>query len=102
VQLAEELQPDLILLDIGLPTLSGIDAARRIRKRVTKSRILFVSQNSSVEIIEAALDVGALGYLLKSDAAELPVAIDVVLKGKQFISSGLETAMGCANLASTV
>ena len=102
VRRAEILEPDLILLDIGLPTLSGIEVARRIRNLVPDATILFVSQNSSPEIVEAVLEIGALGYLLKSDAAELPVAINTVLKGKQFISSGLETAVSCGRLSLTL
>jgi len=93
VQQAEELQPELILLDIGLPRLNGIEAARRIRKVAPSSKMLFVSQNSSVEIVEAALQAGALGYLLKSDAAEFPIAVETVVEGKQFV---------CASLASHV
>src|SRR5579864_9199378 len=63
VQLAEELQPDLILLDVGLPTLNGIEAARRIRKVSPASRILFVSENRSADIAEEALSTGASGYV---------------------------------------
>jgi CheY-like chemotaxis protein len=59
VQKAEELQPDLILLDIGLPTLGGIEAARRIRKLSPESLILFVSQNTSVHVVQGALCRGS-------------------------------------------
>lgn len=90
VQKAAELQPDLILLDIGLPTLNGIEAARRIRKASPASRILFVSENRSPDILEEALRTGACGYVLKSDAAgELLPAIKTVLEGKQFLSTNL-------------
>ena len=61
VQKAEELQPDLILLDIGLPTLNGIEAARRIRKLSPQSKILFVSQESSADVVREALGTGAFG-----------------------------------------
>lgn len=84
---AEQLQPDLILLDIGLPTLNGIEAARRIRKLSPDSKILFFTQNCSREIAEGALQTGANGYLLKSDATDLLWAVDTVLKGEQFVSS---------------
>jgi DNA-binding NarL/FixJ family response regulator len=87
---AEKLQPDLILLDLGLPTLNGIQAARRIRQLSPNSKILFISQNSSLEIAQRALNVGAHGYLIKSDATELTSAISTVLGGVQFISSRLK------------
>lgn len=67
-QQAEQLQPDLILLDIGLPRLNGIEAARRIREVSPKSKIIFVSENRSSDIGEAALSTGAGGYVVKSDA----------------------------------
>ena len=90
VQKAEELQPDLVLLDIGLPTLNGIEAARRIRKVSPASRILFVSENRSADIAEEALSTGASGYLVKSDTgSELLPAVKAVLEGKRFISASL-------------
>src|SRR5215510_3642827 len=69
IQKAAELQPDLILLDIGLPKLSGIKAARKIRKLAKKSKILFWSYFSDTEIVKAALGTGGSGYVLKSEAA---------------------------------
>ena len=90
VQKAQELQPDLILLDIGLPTLNGIEAARRIREVSSDSKILFVSENRSVDVAEEALSTGAGGYVIKSDAAsELLPAIKAVLEGKRFVSAAL-------------
>jgi DNA-binding NarL/FixJ family response regulator len=90
VQQAQELQPDLILLDIGLPTLNGIEAARRIRKVSPSSKILFVTENRSTDIVEEALSTGASGYVVKSHAgSELLPAIEAVLHGKQFVSAGL-------------
>jgi DNA-binding NarL/FixJ family response regulator len=90
VQQAEELQPDLILLDIGLPTLNGLEAARRIREVSPNSKILFVSENRSTDIVEAALQTGAGGYVLKSDVgSELLPGIQSVLEGKRFISASL-------------
>ena len=90
VRKAEELQPELILLDIGLPSLNGIDAARRIRKVSPDSKILFVSQESSTEVVREALALGALGYVVKVHAGtELLPAVEAVLQGRQFVSSGL-------------
>lgn len=90
VQQAERLQPDLILLDIGLPRPNGIEAARRIRKVSPASKIIFVSENRSPDIAEEALSTGAGGYLLKSDAQrELLPAVEAVVRGKRFVSTSL-------------
>jgi DNA-binding NarL/FixJ family response regulator len=88
VQKAQELQPDLILLDIGLPGLNGIEVARKIRKLVPQSKILFVSQESSADVIKEALSLGAMGYVIKARAAsELLAAVDAVRTGGRFVSS---------------
>jgi len=88
IQKTEELQPDLILLDISLPTLNGIEVARRIREISPTSKILFLSENRSLDVAEEALRTGAGGYVAKSDAArELLPGIKTVLEGKRFISS---------------
>lgn len=90
VELAEELKPDLVLLDIGLPTLNGIESARRIGEVSPASKILFVSENRSPDIAEEALNTGASGYVVKSDAGgELIFAVKAVLEGKRFISASL-------------
>lgn len=90
VQKAQELQPDLILLDIGLPTINGIQAARRILQHSPKTKILFVSEQRSPDIVEEALRTGAGGYLVKSDAAsELLPAVKALLEGKRFVSARL-------------
>jgi DNA-binding NarL/FixJ family response regulator len=87
VQKAVELQPDLILLDIGLQGLSGIDAARQIRTLVPRSNIIFLTQESSAEVIQEALSLGAQGYVVKTKAAsELLNAVEAVLLGKTFVS----------------
>ena len=87
-QKAEELKPDLILLDIGLPKLNGIEAARQIRQRSPSSKIIFLSQNSDRDVVWAALGTGALGFVHKMDAGrKLLPAMDAVLRGEQFISS---------------
>jgi CheY-like chemotaxis protein len=90
VKKAQELQPDLILLDIGLPALNGIEAARRIREVSPRSKILFVSENRSRDVTEEALRAGAGGYVVKSDAAtDLLPAVQAVLQGKRFVSASL-------------
>ena len=88
VEKAQELQPDLILLDIGLPKLDGIKAASRIRECAPKARILFFTENSSPDIAEEAMRTGADGYVVKAGAAqELLPAITAILLGQRFVSS---------------
>jgi DNA-binding NarL/FixJ family response regulator len=90
VQKAEELKPDLILLDIGLPKLNGIQAARQIRKLAPSSKILFLSQESSADVVQEALGLGAMGYVVKAHAgSELLTAVEAVRQGRQFVSIGL-------------
>jgi DNA-binding response OmpR family regulator len=89
---AEELKPDLILLDIGLPKLNGIEAARRIRKLVPESKILILSQERDADVAQEVIGgLGVSGYVVKAWArTELLAAVEAVLQGKQFVSSGLE------------
>jgi len=87
VRLAKELQPDLILLDIGLPRLNGIAAAREIRKISPRAKIIFVTQESSGDVVQGALATGAAGYVVKTDGNQLLAAVDAVLAGRQFLSS---------------
>jgi DNA-binding NarL/FixJ family response regulator len=90
VQKAQELKPDLILLDIGLPALNGIEAARQIRKLTPESKIIFVSSECSPEVVNEALNLGALGYILKTGvASELSAAVEAVRQGRQFVSGSL-------------
>lgn len=91
VQKAKELHPNLILLDIGLPGLNGIEAAGQIRQVSPESDILFVSQNNDADIVQAALGTSARGYVLKLRAArELLPAIEAILRGERFIGRSLE------------
>lgn len=90
VKKAEGLQPNLVLLDIGLPTLNGIEAARQIRKLAPNSKIIFVSQESSADVVEEVLALGAHGFVVKAHAGgDLLAAVEAVLGGRQFLSSGL-------------
>ena len=91
VQKAEAQQPDVILLDINLPQMHGFEAAQQIRRLAPNARLLFVSQESSPEIVRQALRLGALGYVQKISAAtDLLPAIDAALAGKRFVSRSLE------------
>ena len=90
VQKAKELKPDLILLDIGLPTLDGFEVARRIRKLVPESRIVFLSMEDSADLVQEALSLGARGYLEKArSVGEILAAVEAVCQGKQYVSGGL-------------
>ena len=90
VQMAETLKPNIILLDIGLPGLDGIKAGELILKLAPETKIIFVSQESDADIVRAALQLGAWGYVLKSDAArELVLAIHSAVRGEKFVSRRL-------------
>lgn len=90
VRTAQTLNPDLILLDIGLPGLNGLEAARRILAHRRSARILIVTEQHSPDIAEAALEAGARGYLFKMDAGrDLPFAMEAVVNGGGFLSSAL-------------
>ena len=95
VQQAESLKPDLILLDIGLPKLNGLEAARQIRRLAPGAKLVFVSQESSSDIVREALRLGGQGYVHKARAkTDLLPAIDAVLAGKRFVSSSLDFSEG--------
>jgi DNA-binding NarL/FixJ family response regulator len=91
VQRAEALQPDLILLDIGLPGLNGLAAARRMRELAPTARIIFLTQESSADVVNEALSLGACGYVTKLQAGrELLIAVELVMQGRRFVSEGLD------------
>jgi len=95
VQKAEELKPDLILLDVGLPTLYGIEASHQISKVVPNSKILFVTQNNDADVARAAIGNSARGYVLKVDAnRELLSAVEAVLHGERYVSAGVNHDAG--------
>ena len=90
VQKAAELQPDLILLDIGMPTINGIEAAHRIFRLAPNATIQFVSQETDPDVVAEAMSNGARGYVYKQHAnKELLPAIETVLRGDRFVSGGL-------------
>jgi DNA-binding NarL/FixJ family response regulator len=102
VRTTQQLQPDLILLDIGLPTVNGIEVARQIREASPRSKVIFVTENRSLDVAQEALRNGAEGYVVKSDAvSELLPAIKAVLEGKKFISASLASHFLLAAALST-
>ena len=91
IQKAEELKPDLIVLDIGLPKLNGIEAARRIRQFSASSKIVFLSQVNDRDVVQAALRTGAQGYVHKADVrSDFLPAIQAALRDRQFVSRSLK------------
>lgn len=90
VQRVQELHSDLVILDVGLPNLNGIETARRILQTVPQTKVLFLSDHRSPDIVQEALNTGANGYVLKSRAeSELLAAAKAVLAGQMFISQVL-------------
>jgi DNA-binding NarL/FixJ family response regulator len=90
IEAAERLKPELILLDISMPLLNGLDAARQLKKLVPDAKLLFLTMHSSPTYATEAFKVGASGYLLKQSAAsELPQAIEAVLKGQIFLTPSI-------------
>ncbi len=91
---AERLRPDLIMLDIGMPGLNGLEAARQVRKLQPHVKLIFVTQQVDIRYLEAALKAGANGFVAKQSASsELLVAMEKVLRGGRFITPLLEEAL---------
>ena len=87
VQKAKDQQPDLILLDISLPSLNGIEVARRVRELANPPKILFISQESSSEVVEEAFRSGAAGYIHKPRVgSKLLLAVETIQLGSRFVS----------------
>jgi two-component system nitrate/nitrite response regulator NarL len=94
IRKARELHPDLILLDVSLPDMSGIQVGHEIRSLVPESKIIFVTVNADPDIARAAFRLGAYGYVVKSDSErELLQAIDTVSLGKKFVSQRLKEVL---------
>lgn len=93
VEKSKDLQPDVVVLDISMPGMSGLDAAPRIRRVAPAAEILFVSQHDTRSMVREALSTGARGYVLKSDAGkDLVNAVLAVSQGKEFLSHRLAHA----------
>ena len=94
LQKVEAQRPDLVVLDVGLPNLNGIELARRLRRLNVPPKIVFLSQESSPEVVGEALNLGALGYVHKVRAgSDLLPAIEAAFEGRRFVSSDLQ--IGC-------
>jgi two-component system response regulator NreC len=94
VRLALELQPEVVILDIGMPLLNGIEAARQIARRLPDTKILILSMHADEAYIIQALEAGAKGYLLKDTAdADLLGAVTAVIRGKSFFSPAVARVM---------
>lgn len=87
---AQELKPDLIVLDVGLPRLDGIEAANQLCQLIPSAKVVFLTQENDVDLVRKALSNGAQGYVLKTDAGELLSAIKAVVRGEKFVSSGIK------------
>lgn len=88
VRLAREVQPDIVVMDISMPVMSGIDAAKRIKKRMPRTRILCLTVHAEKHFVLAMFRAGALGYVLKeSPFEELIEAVHDVHAGKRYLSS---------------
>ena len=85
---AKRLRPDIIVLDISMPKLNGLDAARRLRKIVPEARLIFVTVHADADYVNQAFQAGASGYLLKRSAgSELPQAVEAVKNGNYYVTS---------------
>jgi DNA-binding NarL/FixJ family response regulator len=91
----EQLRPDVLLLDIGMPGLNGIEATRQIKRSVPDARVIFVTMQTDRVYVQEAFRAGGAGYVVKQGAAgELIDAIRMVLRGRRYMSPRLVTAMG--------
>jgi DNA-binding NarL/FixJ family response regulator len=92
VREAARLQPDIVIVDVGMPLLNGLDAAKRIREQLPKVKLVFLTMHDDPNLAAAALDLGAVGFVLKQSAgSELLRAIEQVLRGKNYVTSRLRS-----------
>ena len=90
IQKAEQLKPDVVLLDIGLPTVNGIEVARQMRRLDPECKIIFLTSECDALVVQEAITLGAWGYVVKAMAeSDLPTALEVVISGTQFASRTL-------------
>jgi DNA-binding NarL/FixJ family response regulator len=100
---AQNLRPDVVLLDISMPQLNGIEAARRLRKTVPRTKVVFLTMHSDADYVAEAIRSGASGYVLKKSAvSELVTAIHEALKGRLYITPLVTNGIPGSLLASSV
>jgi DNA-binding NarL/FixJ family response regulator len=91
---AEELKPDLVLVDVGMPLLNGLDAARQLKKRMPRLKVIFLTMNPDSDVASEALRIGATGYLLKNSRGdELLKAVREVVRGTTYVTPQIRQAM---------
>lgn len=96
LQLVQEEIPNLVIMDIGLPGISGLETTRRLRQRLPQLRVLFFSMHDELPLVRQALDVGAIGYLSKTSPPEVLVeAVKRTLAGHAYIEQALATHLAC-------
>ena len=90
VDQALRLKPDVIVVDIGMPLLNGLDAAKRVREQLPKVKLIFLTMQDNPNLAAAALELGSVAFVLKQSAgSELLMAIDLVLQGKCYVTPKL-------------
>jgi DNA-binding NarL/FixJ family response regulator len=88
LEMAESLQPDLIITDISMPILSGLEAAKKIMKSTPQTKIIFLTVHTDPEFVQAAMELGAVAYVFKSLlVSDLRLAIGEVLEGRTYVAS---------------
>ncbi len=98
VRLANELSPDIVIMDVSMPGMSGIEAARLIHKTAPDIKIVLLTLHESHELVKHAFRAGACGYVLKSDAEqELIRALRIVSEGGTYVSPHLDGNLGAAH-----
>lgn len=99
VRQAAHYQPDLVVLDVDLPSLNGIEVARQISQLSPKTKLLFLSMNVDPDVVEATFEAGGHAYVLKTDAAkDLLAAVPLVSAGRRFVSAGISSTHGRRSL----
>jgi DNA-binding NarL/FixJ family response regulator len=90
VEKAKQLVPDVVVMDIGMPDLNGLDATRQVRKDVPESEVLILTMHESEQVVREVLDAGARGYVLKSDAGrDLVTAVETIRKHRPFFTTSV-------------